>query len=175
MNYFPRKHAIVLVLIFIVQAFEAAGGNETSKKEALFKIERSRDADEIYYEVRVTDEGQLDQKNPIDIFWIRHTKDGAVEPLTRIQRKLSYGLSFLNITDDQALFRFAAFSKVMTLQKTADGRYHVFTLVNGATVEVERIFIQFDGGTFLLPKISRVELHVISPETNKHYAELIHP
>ncbi|WP_372776649.1 DUF4833 domain-containing protein [Mangrovibacterium sp.] len=175
MNYFRRKPVTILILILIVQTIDVAGRNKTSKKEVLFKIERSRDADEIYYEVRVTEDGHLDQKNPIDIYWIRHTKNGAVEPLTRIQRKLSYGLNFLDITNDQAHFRFAAFSKVMTLQKTADGRYHVFTRVNGQNAEVERIFIQFDGGSFLLPKISRVELHVFSAETNKHYAELIHP
>ena len=175
MNYFSRKHAIVLILIFIVQAFDAAGGNEPNKKEALFKIERSRDADEIYYEARVTEDGHLDQKNPIDIYWVRHTKNGAVEQLTKIQQKLSYGLNFLDITDDQAHFRFAAFSKVMTLQQTADGRYHVFTRVNGQNAEVERIFIQFDGSSFLLLKISRVELHVFSAETNEHYAELIRP
>jgi hypothetical protein len=42
-------------------------------------------------------------------------------------------------------------------------------------VQVERIFIQIDGGTFWLPKISSVELHAKDAKTGNTILETINP
>ena len=57
----------------------------------LFKIERSRDADEVYYEVNTLADGTLDTDNSIRIYRVKHTENGQTELLTKIQKSLAYG------------------------------------------------------------------------------------
>ena len=38
---------------------------------SLFKIERSRDADEISYDINLGPNGDLNKNNPIHIYWIK--------------------------------------------------------------------------------------------------------
>lgn len=164
--------SILLVLPINLQAI----GTEKADNTALFKIGRSKDTNEIYYTVKTTPEGNLDLSEPIGIYWIKFTKNGAVEPLTSIQNTFAYGVKFLNISPEKADFQFVSYSKrTFSLHKTKAGNFSVFTTTNGAEVEVERIFIQIDGGTFWLPKIPRVELHARIPEGGDPVVEIIRP
>lgn len=171
-----RTIILFLSLTLIVLNGSFASGKELNKKTALFKIGRSKDANEIYYTVKTTTEGNLDLSEPIGIYWIKFTKNGAVEPLTSIQNTFAYGVKFLNISPGKADFQFVSYSKrIFSLHKTKAGYFSVFTTTNGAEVEVERIFIQIDGGTFWLPKIPKVELHARIPEGGDPVVEIIKP
>ena len=61
------------------------------------------------------------------------------------------------------------------LPKKANRDYRVFIEIEGEEVEVERIFIQMDGGTFWIPNISRVEIHAVKSGENKALVEIITP
>jgi hypothetical protein len=87
---------------------------------SLFKIGRSKDANEIYYEVKTTPGGLLDIKEPIKIYWIKYTDNNAIEPLTLVQQKFAYGLKFLKVNSESAEFQFVSYSKrTLSLRKTA--------------------------------------------------------
>lgn len=82
------------------------------------------------------------------------------EPLPWIQNRYSYGIKLLETSADHALFRFVSFdSKEFKLEKSAEGHFMVYTLLNNRPVVVERIFVQFDKGTFLAPVNSQVFLY----------------
>jgi len=53
--------------------------------------------------------------------------------------------------------------------------YKVFAVSGENEVEVSRIFIQIDGGSFWLPAISKVELHGIEAATGNLAIETINP
>lgn len=171
-----RNLVLFLGISLIVLNISFASEKEENSKTTLFKIGRSKDANEIYYTVKTTSDGNLDLKNPISIHWLKFTKNGAVEPLTNIQNKFAYGVEFLSISPDKANFQFVSYSKrTFSLHKTKAGNFSVFTITNGAEVEVERIFIQIEGGTFWLPKIPKVELHARLPEGGDPVVEIIRP
>lgn len=164
--------AFFLVISLISVAADLGNSNSNS----LFKIGRSKDANEIYYEVKTTANGSLDLKEPIKIYWIKYTKNNAIEPLTIVQQKFAYGLKFLETTQESAEFQFVSYSKrTLTLRKNNDGNYGVFTEVEGKEVELERVFIQIDGGTFWFPKITRVEVHAKKVEAGELVVEVIRP
>ena len=77
-----RKTIFFISLLFIVFNGSFAAEKIAKSKTALFKIGRSKDANEIYYTVKITPDGNLDLKNPIRIYWIKFTKNGAIEPGT---------------------------------------------------------------------------------------------
>ena len=165
---------IGLILSLNIFSFAFEPGNE--ENNILFKISRSRDANEIHYEVKTTAHGALDLDEPIKIYWIKYNKHGTVEPLTIIQQNFSYGLKFLERTAEKAEFQFVSYSKrTLLLRKTEEGDFGVFVNIDDKEVKLERVFIQIDGGTFWVPKIAKVEIHSSLPETGESVIEIITP
>lgn len=157
-------------------AFTYAGIVKEPAAQTLFKIARSKDANEIFYAARVTDKHQLDVSNPVDVYWIKHTDGNIRESLTWIQRKYAYGLKFIKVKESEVVFQFVSYNKRdFTLKRDQTGVFKVFTSSQGKEVQVDRIFIQIDGGTFWLPKISRVELHAKDAKTGNNLLETINP
>jgi hypothetical protein len=115
-------------------------------------------------------------EEPIKIYWIKNTKNGRTEPLTKIQQHFAYGLKFLEIAPEKAEFQFVSYSKrTLKLRKNNSGNFGVFTVLDGVEVELERVFIQIDGGTFWFPKITRVEVHAKNNVANQLVVEIIKP
>jgi hypothetical protein len=144
--------------------------------DILFRISRSRDADEIFYEASLGSDGRLDPGSPVNIYWVRKAKGLQREPLTWIQNRYSYGIKFLETSSDHAIFKFVSFdSKEFKLEKSAEGQFRVYTVLDNRQVIVERIFIQFNGGTFLAPVISEVILYGRDVESGVLLTEDIRP
>lgn len=167
---------IMLFLIAVVVLSSFASKIASNKSYHLFKIERSKDTNEIFYDVNLDSKSNLDLNNPISIYWIKQTENRKIEPLTWIQKKYAYGIEFLNKSKDQAEFQFVSYNKrQFQIKKDSKGNFKVYTLSNKRTVIVNRIFIQIDGGTFWFPSISRVELHSQDIQTNEKSIEIINP
>lgn len=170
------KRAILQILFFFQFGILLMGTETPFSNYVLFNIGRSKDANEIYYYINLNQYGKLNESNPISIFWINRTNGNKREPLTWIQNKYSYGLNFLTKTSASAQFQFVSLRKrTFVLKKNSKGTFSVFTISGKKEVEVNRIFIQIDGGTFWFPKISKVELHATMPGTNIKIIETIRP
>lgn len=143
---------------------------------SLFKIERSKDANEIIYDINITSSGKLNTENPVNVYWIRHTNNNKIEPLTWIQKKFAYGLNFLSIKETEVKFRFVSYSKRdFIIKKNIKGNYQVFTNSQNKEVAVNRIYIHINGGTFWIPNITKVELHATEVLSGKKIIEIINP
>lgn len=168
MKNFVKYIILINTFIFLFEITALADGkNERQENKLLFKIERSRDADEIYYEVNTLADETLDTDNPIRIYWVMHTQNGQAEPLTKIQKSLAYGLKFSNVTPDTAEFQFVSFEQSLILQKAKNGIFRVFADIDGQQVEVDQINIEFLNNSFWFPKIGKVEMVATLPNTGK--------
>ena len=153
-----RLKIIILPGLFCLFMYEVSA-HFSQPGNILFKIGRSRDADEISYEVALGADGRLDPDSPVNIYWIKKSKGSVREPLTWIQNRYSYGIKFLETSGDNAVFKFVSFdSKEFSLERSDDGQFRVYTFLDNRQVIVGRIFVQFDGGSFLSPVISEVIL-----------------
>ncbi|MBN1985167.1 MAG: DUF4833 domain-containing protein [Prolixibacteraceae bacterium] len=170
------KVIIFSAVFFVFELVSTASDSENSNSNSLFKIGRSKDANEIFYEVRTTPDGNLNLDEPIKIYWIKYAENSAVEPLTKVQQLFAYGLKFLEVTPEKADFQFVSYAKrTLSLSKNDVGKYVVSTEVDGKNVELERVFLQIDGGTFWFPKISRVEIYAKKAEAGEPVVEIIIP
>lgn len=151
-----------------------AYGSEKDKNY-LFKIERSRDADVVIYEANLKEDGSLNQENPVRGYWEKLTDDGRIEPLSKAQNSLSYGLKFLDVTSFETEFQLVAFEQPMTLKKNTDGEYKVYVSVDNQEMEVERIYIRFSNKSYWFPKVGRVELYTKTANTREILAKVITP
>lgn len=168
--------AFVLLAGGLLSSFTNANLNPSIVNSHLFKIARSKDANEIFYDINVTQSGKLNIENPVQVYWIKYADKGQKESLTWIQDNYAYGLKFLKATENEAKFQFVSYDKrTFLVQKDQDGVFKVFTLSEKKLVAVNRIFIQIDGGTFWFPKISKVELHATDAATEEEKVEIIIP
>jgi hypothetical protein len=97
------------------------------------------------------------------------------EPLTWIQSRLAYGIRYLKVSEEEVEFQFVSYKKrKLLLKQTGDG-YSVFMKLINRLMELQKVFVQIDGGSFMLPKIPYVKLYGINPQTDKKIQETIIP
>ena len=163
---------VMLILGFTNPKIDITSNSITS----LFKIERSKDSNQIFYDVNLDNAGVLDSKAPISVYWKRNTEGGTIKPLTWIQQKFAYGLRFLNVNDEYATFQFVSYDKLsFTLKKKKGNQYEVYTKYNSKLLKMDRIYIQLDGGTFWFPNITAVEIYAKDVATGEDVIEIINP
>ncbi len=165
------------VLIFVISFFLFSFSNKyTNSDDNLFKIERSKDANQIYYDVQTIPSGELNHETPINIYWIKKTDGNKVKPLTLIQQKWAYGVDYTFKNDSLAQFHFVSYNKRdFILKKDSDNKFKVFTKIDNHYVEVKRIYIYITGGTFWFPKIPKIELYVYDKILKQTIIEVINP
>lgn len=167
------KDLILLIFSFFIALQLTAQSN--TLPETLFKIERNKDKNVVYYDLRTKAKGKLD-KDPINIYWIRDTEGGIKKPLTWIQKHYAYGIRYKYASENIAKFYFVSYKKmIFTVKKNRKGKFSVFTTIDDQEMIVSRIFIQIDGGTFWLPLVSHVELYAFDPKTKTKKVLIIKP
>ena len=78
---------------FAVLALLAAPAAAQIKTSPLFIIERSKNANVVHYDARLTADGNLDPKEPVIAYWVLLAKDGGREKLSWIEKKKAYGFT----------------------------------------------------------------------------------
>jgi hypothetical protein len=108
----------------------------------LFKIERSKNANIIQYDVQLTPDGKLYQKEPVIAYWIRVAEDGRKRELSYIQRKLSYGIrTKCDPVSNSAIVEIVAARSRAIKVYEVEGVYRGETRINGQPAFLERIFV----------------------------------
>lgn len=172
MGYKILSVLFFIPFIFITVLFKEGGSG--SNKFPLFIIERSKDSNQIFYDLNVNDSNQITTKSPMAIYWIRHTENGRIIPLSWIQKTYAYGLNYLTISESETIFQFVSYNKRnFHIKKDKDGLFKVFTAFNDKELIVKKIYIHLNGGTFWFPKIPKVELRLEDPITNENLTKII--
>ena len=162
-NSYVYRLTFLGIILISSTAYVNSNPDPTKKRtHSLFKIERSKDTDEVFYDINLDPRGKIDLRNPIRIYWRKNTLGGIEENLSWVQQKFGYGLKYFTVND-------------FILKKNCEGNYKVYTSLNNEIIEVKKLFIQFDGGTYLSPRVSKVELHGIGLKTHNQVIEIISP
>src|SRR5512143_1385587 len=61
------------------------------KTQSLFIIERSKNANVVHYDARLTADGKLDPEEPVVAYYIMLAEDGRRKELNWIEKKMAYG------------------------------------------------------------------------------------
>lgn len=181
-----RKKVYKVKLIFLVgigllvSSFKPAEPISSDNENGyLFKISRSRDANEIWYTANLKTNGSLNLNSPIQVFWVKKEEKSDTEPLTWVQNRYAYGIELIskpNVHKGSIHFRFVSYAnRTFELRPTKDKIYKVFTQSNNKEIEVNRIFVQIDGGSFWLPSVPYVQLNGLETITGNQITELIYP
>ncbi|GGH00361.1 DUF4833 domain-containing protein [Pedobacter zeae] len=126
----------------------------------LFYLQRDPNTNTIICQLNVDKHGVVNKDQPVNVFWMRYGDKGEKKELSYIQRKFAYGIISKNLGNDQFELRFTSHKKLpMYLNKSAaDKKYHVFATINNKKMQIERIFLRIEGGTFWFPNVKYVEI-----------------
>jgi phosphatidylglycerophosphate synthase len=133
----------------------------------LFYLQRDPNTNTVIYQLNIDKSGQLDDDEPINVFWIRYDEQSQRKDLNFIQRKFAYGLSAKKIAPNKFELKFAAYGKVpfMLMKSSVDNAFHVYTLVANKQIQLERVYLRIEGGTFWVPNVKYIEFKGLDTAT----------
>ncbi|GMO67246.1 MAG: hypothetical protein Nk1A_5270 [Endomicrobiia bacterium] len=79
---------ILMLGIFIVTNVSIVNGQMTNKN--LFSIKRNKNANVVMYDIRLDSNGNIDELNPIDAYWILYDEQGQRSEIKAFEKK-AYG------------------------------------------------------------------------------------
>jgi len=141
----------------------------------LFYLQRDPNTNTIICELNTNDKGQIVQNDPVHVYWLRFEENSEKKELGYVQRKFAYGIESKVLANDQYELRFVSHKKLpMYLVKSdEDKKYHVYVTVNNKKIQIERIFLRIEGGSFWLPNVKYVEIKGMNASNNTLITERI--
>ncbi|MGY3090626.1 hypothetical protein ACVWYF_003687 [Hymenobacter sp. UYAg731] len=141
----------------------------------LFYLQRDPNTNTVIYQLNVDRAGRLNEDEPVNVFWIRYDEHGERKDLNFIQRKFAYGLTAEKLATDKYELKFAAYGKVRfyLLRSPTDKALHVYTTINGKQLQLERVFLRIEGGTFWVPNVKYIEFKGLNTATREPATERI--
>jgi hypothetical protein len=153
--------------------------NPREVKNLLFYVQRTFNTNTLIYTLNFNDKEELDEKDPIKIYWINYAKDGSKEGLNFIQRKYAYGVSIkmIDTLKKSYCFNFVSYKKkqIFLIRSAVDNKYEAFSYINNKLIVLNRIFIQIEGGSFWSPNIKYIEITGRDPIKNEEVIEIVIP
>ena len=127
-----------------------------SKDLNLFVIQRSKNTNEVQYQLHVNDSCQIVSDKPVGAFWhLREVSSEKTEPLTDLEH-MAYGVTNQQVAENRVSFDLGVLDHFRALDQrriTATVRYDpdsatcipsVQTTINGQRAALERIYVQAD-------------------------------
>jgi phosphatidylglycerophosphate synthase len=141
----------------------------------LFYLQRDPNTNTIICELNTDSRGQVDETEPVHVYWLRFQENGEKKDLGYIQRKFAYGIESKSMGKGEYELRFVSHKKLpMYLVKSEDDKkYHVYVTVNNKKIQIERIFLRIEGGSFWLPNVKYVEIKGMNTSNNTLITERI--
>ncbi|MEA9415609.1 DUF4833 domain-containing protein [Flavobacterium sp. PL02] len=180
--YFTKSLIVITILVSIISGNLLAQSKKPSPlnfptpkniDNMLFYIQRDPNVNTAIYTINYDENGKINKSNPIKAYWIRYAEKGEKKDFNYMQRKYAYGLESKTLDNEEFELQFVSYKKLpFTLKKIdSDQKYHVFVSVNQKRIQVEKIFVRIEGGSFWLPNVKYAEVTGIETSSNKIITE----
>jgi len=145
------------------------------KTSPLFIIERSKNANVVHYDARLTADGELDPKEPVIAYWVMLAKDGRREKLSWIEKKKAYGFTIKldPSVNGYKMTLVAAPEKQITVKKEKE-TVRAEAVINGRPAFLEKMYINASDG-LTGPKVQYIEVHGKDLQTGEKLREKMVP
>jgi hypothetical protein len=114
----------------------------------LFYIQHSDNHNTYVYDANIK-EGIINSAQPINTYRIVYTQNGIKKPLSRIQKKLAYGIIILDSKPNLFTLRLASRKNIFFyLNYDESEGARIYVTVNKHKIYLDRMFIQLKNGIF---------------------------
>ena len=148
---------------------------EESNRDPLFHIERNKNANIIQYDAQLQQDGTLDLKKPVIVYWIRLANEGEIKKLTWIQRTFAFGVKAkTDKSQNTATMKLAVNVGRKFMVKKVDDDYKAITDINGIQCFVEKVFIQARGRG-LSTRVDYIDVYGVALDSQEKQYERFEP
>lgn len=174
-----KRSSLYATLTLLVFFSLAAGAVEPCKAQPLFVIERSKNANKVHYEARLTGEGVLNVHKPVHAYWVNWEKDSTgkdCEELNLIEKRMAFGFSV-----DRARSPQSCTMKLVCCPKRPikvfinNGTACAETDINGKPAYLHKISVVTCEKQKILPKVISVTVIGTDTLTGEEVVETIAP
>jgi len=181
-NQFP-----FFTLLSIVSSFFLVAGTASPLPAAathcttqpLFVIERSKNANKVHYEARLTGESVLDVRKPVHAYWINWEKDSTGkdhEELNLVEKRMAFGFSIGKSRSPQCCtMKLVCCPKRPIKVYINDGAACAETAINGRPAYLRKISVITCKKKKILPQVLSVTVYGIDVATGDTVEETIKP
>ena len=146
----------------------------SSKNDHLFFIERSKNKRLVQYDVRVTENDNIHDSDPVSVYWV--LENGRQRDLNLIQRRLAYGIdSYEKLEENRLRVVFVALKGREVIVEKMDGSFRAITAIKGKPSVLERVHVESRERVMGLPRVLYVDLFGRTRETGSPISERIVP
>jgi hypothetical protein len=133
----------------------------------LFTVERSKNANVVQYDIRLTPEGSPDPERPIIAYWLRMAEDGRKRPLKWIEKQLAYGFDARYDSQQDVIFmEMVADTKRSIRVYRHEGLYRAETRIGGRPAFICKIYVK-STETGLMPRVDYIDFYGKDVETGQ--------
>jgi hypothetical protein len=169
-----RSFAIALLLVILSlfpQAIFAVSGNKVSH---LFFIERSKNKNLVQYDFRLTENSDLPDLSPVNVYWI--LENGRREELNPIERGYAYGIVRQEkLGKNKFKVILAGLKRLEIIVERMNDSFKAMISINGRESILEKIYIKSEEKRAGLPKVLYIDLFGRTKETGLPIKERIAP
>jgi hypothetical protein len=147
-----------------------------SPQDVLFLVKHSQSPNVVVYQANRTSQKNLDDKNPIDVFWLMNSKGKKTESLTMLEWKFAYGFKIISLVKGKKykITLNAIKNKDITIIEDQNGKVEGFMTLNGHFCKLKDVFIKYEP-TFYFPDVKYLDLTGNDTVTGKSITERVLP
>lgn len=132
------------------------------RDDLLFYIQRNKNSNTIVYEANFQEDGTLNPKDPLEVYWIKYDRDpeGIKKDINYIESILAFGFKVKPWPEREGHFKMhlVSYNKAsFDIYVDETGHARANFPINGKDALIEKIFVQASE-TSWLPKVAYVEL-----------------
>ena len=160
---------------FALLGLLAAPAAAQIKTSPLFIIERSKNANVVHYDARLTADGELDPKEPVIAYWVKLAEDGRREKLSWIEKKKAYGFTIKpdSSVNGYKMTLVTAPERQITVKKEKDV-VHAEAVIDGRPAVLQKLYINASDG-LTGPKVQYIEVYGKDLQTGENRREKMVP
>jgi hypothetical protein len=161
----------VLSVLFLSWAQSEA---QCNKRDALFRIERSKNKNIVRYDACLLQNGNISGSNPVDVYWI--LEKGKKEELNTVEKEHAYGIESMKEQGKNIVQVFIkALKDRAIIVKKLKADYKAFVRIKGELSILEKVYVKSEETMLGFPKVDYVDLFGRSLQTNRPVQERITP
>jgi len=156
---------VILFLLVTLMATSAMAKDPVGEPQRLFRIERNKNANIVVYDAMVDTAGNLVEKDPVDVYWLKLAEDGERKGLKGIEKRMAYGFKEKEREGNVLIIEMVAdIGRLITIEPK-EGEYRALIRINGRQAVLEKVFIFADDG--FIPSVEYIELFGTDSETGE--------
>lgn len=168
-----------LLLVVAAVLLGAAGGEDfpvPTDDNLVFYVQRSINSNTIVYTARIGEDGKLDPKRPVEVFWRRFNDDGEKKEISTLERSMAFGVKVDPVAGqpESYMVRVVSYPKRPALLRIVDGVPRLEMKIGGVPAKLGHAYLDVDDSGSV-PSVNRVDLYGFALADGKPVQESFKP